>query len=118
MNPAKYDINIYKGATFQLRLTHRSNGNPTNLLGYTAMMRMKRDDRTVTAPDAFFKADTSNGSITVNEIGEVYVLVSATDTAQITSVGEGIWGIDLMAPDGTVIPILRGIAVVKPSVMV
>ncbi len=80
MMPGKYNMICSQGATFSKRLTWTIDGNPVDLTGYTAEMQAREK---YTSTNAIFTLSTSDGSITLDDEGNIDILINADDTESI-----------------------------------
>lgn len=103
--PGFYDFTIYKGATFSELLTWKDeNGALINLIGYSAQFTGEGIDRQ--AP--FLNLTTANGGITLGgSAGTITVSMNNTATAALIA-NDGIYNLELTAPDGSVTRLLEG----------
>lgn len=116
MNPAAYNITIYRGADYSLHIRHQSAGVNTDLTGYKAVARIRHDDKVGTLSDPAFTATTENGRITLSADGKIAIAIPNLATAAIGAISEGVWGLDIIDPLGKVIPLLRGAVKIKPQI--
>jgi hypothetical protein len=108
--PGTYDLTIYQGDTFSLRITlvDKATGDPVDLTGYDPLsqIRAKSHDRDALATfDA--EVDPAAGVITLK-------LASADSTA--LPPGRQVWDVQTTDPDGNVRTWLAGKATVTGQV--
>ena len=102
------NLSIDQGASYLVTLTVRgSDGNPTNLMGYTAYAQMRRSYSSSTA----YTFDTS---ITAPSSGNVILTMGATSTAQL-KYGRYVYDVEITDGDN-VLRVLEGIVDVYPNV--
>lgn len=102
--PGKYNLVVYQGESFSKRFVWRGkNRRPINLTGYTAKMQVRESEDAV----AELELTTENGGITLTSGGVIDLVITPQQTGALTF-EPAIYDIFLFAPDGTVIPILRG----------
>lgn len=77
MMPGKYNMVCAKGATFTKRLTWSIDGIPVDLTGYTAHMQAR--DK-YSSPTAIFTLSTSDGSIVLDDEGNIDLTIDADVT--------------------------------------
>lgn len=106
MSAGIYDIYIEQGATYNQPLVWKdSSGTTVNVTGYTARMQIRK---TVDATTIILTLTTENGRITVGgSNGLITLLVSATDTAALTSFC-GVYDLEVISPTGVVTRLLEG----------
>ena len=133
--PVKVQLQIYQGATFTKRfgwgsypyavterngvIINQATGRPApssdyvavDLTGWAARMQARR---TVGDAVVLFELTTENGGIVLGN-GTIDVKISAQDTATY-SWKNGVWDLELIAPDGTVTRLLEGSVSVSPEV--
>jgi hypothetical protein len=114
MAAATYDILIEQGATFQLNLVYKdSGGSPIDISGYTARMQVRRS---YDAPTALLDLTTENGAITLGGVaGSLVVEAGPTLTRDLPAKG-GVYDLELVAPSGVVVRLIRGTATISPEV--
>lgn len=107
-----YNFTIEQGATFSRTIVVKNpNDTPYNLTGYTARMQIRRD---ITATEIMMTLTTENGKLALGgNNGQISVLLSASDTAQITR--NGVYDLEL-AVGSTVYRLLRGAVTLIPEV--
>ena len=135
--PAKIQLQIYQGATFSKRLTwgsypypvaerngvivNLSTGRPApssdyiaiDLTGWTARMQARRK---IDDPDALVNLTTGNGGIFLGGIGgTVDIVMDAVKTSGFDW-KNGVWDLELVAPDGSVTRLAEGTISVSPEV--
>lgn len=118
---AEADICIFQGATFSQTLYWEVGAPPVavNLTGYTAKLQVRSTHK---SKAVILELSTSNGRITLGTSGNmttgaINLLISATDTAQL-SVCDDIKPVyDLeMTNSGVVSRILQGNVIIAPEV--
>jgi hypothetical protein len=111
----KYDITIYRGATFDLSLTWQdSNGNVFDLSSYTdAAMQIRL---TPTTPDPPIISLTLDSGITLGSTAPNIVIdIDATTTNNITIL-TGVYDLILTDSSGVVTRLLEGKVKISPDV--
>lgn len=104
IEPGKYDITIYQGATFKLALQYKdSTGTPVNMSGYTVTAKLF--DRLGTNQLASF-----TNTWTVQNSGQFTLSLAPTTTSGITE--DGQYDVLLTEPGGDKYYILQGNAFV------
>lgn len=100
-----------QGATFTQRLTWKIDGNPVNLTGYTARMKVKNIVRNFEVISI-----TSSSGITLGgSAGTIDMLVSAADMTRIVA-GKYSYDLELVSPGGVVTRLVKGTFTVTPEV--
>lgn len=113
MNPGRYNLAVYQGATFELKPVWKIGGVPVILNNYTADMQVRY------APDTsiIVELSTSNGRITIDPAyGRVNLNLTAAETAALP---KGTYKYDLNLTDVTAAKtykILEGAFIVNASV--
>jgi len=101
-----------QGATFSKRLTWSIDSVPVNLTGYTAKMQAK--DKHGVGCEAVIDITTENGGITLDSLGHINLLVSATETA-ILHAKDYVYDLELIT--GTIVyRVIEGKFIVTPEV--
>lgn len=133
--PVKVQLQIYQGATFTKRfgwgsypyavterngvIVNLATGRPApssdyiavNLTGWEARMQARR---TVGDDTVLFELTSGNGGIVLGN-GTIVVRISAQETSAYAW-KNGVWDLELIAPDGTVTRLLEGGVSVSPEV--
>lgn len=112
--PQKHDLYIFKGATFDYLFIWKDEaGALVNLTGYTARMHM-REKIESTAP--FMSFTTSDSSIVLGgAAGTIKLKASAAATSAVT-VKQGVYDLELVAPNGDVVRFLEGLVIISDEV--
>lgn len=115
MSAAAYSFSIEAGATHYRRIElTTSSGDPIDLTGYTvkAQVRETPGSETVLA-----EWSTANGrlAIPLPETGAIVFEIPAVETSGYTW-AEGVWDMELTAPNGRVERLLSGRVYVDPEV--
>ena len=124
-----YNVTIEQGSTFaRLISIEQPNlaADPTgqtfenfNLAGFTARMHIRR---TIDSASPMITLTTENGRIAINpniagaptRNNEIALLITATDTATITT--SGVYDLEIISAGGTVSKVIRGDATLIPEV--
>lgn len=118
---AEADICIFQGATFSQTL-YWEVGNPpvpVNLSGYTAKLQIRSSHKSKVV---ILELSTSNGRITLGTGGDmttgaINLLVSATDTAQLSICDDVKPVYDLEMTNGSIVSrIMQGNIIIAPEV--
>lgn len=114
MPASSYDVYIEQGATFNLALVWRDNANAlVNLTGYTARMQVRKR---ITDAVPLLDLNTTNGKITLGgTAGTIAITANAAQTAALTD-KQGVYDLELVAADGTVVRLLQGDVTISPEV--
>ena len=105
--PAKYDITIYQGATFDLPLQYRdSNNTPVNMSGYTVNAQLW--NRLATKKLANFVVDW-----TIQASGMFRLVLANTVTSAIAE--QGAYDVLVTNPNGEAFYLLEGSAFWNPG---
>jgi len=104
---AYLDIPIEQGATFTLDISVTDeNGDAIDLTGYTARMSIKRDSRETAA---LLELTTANGRIIITAAsGLVTLVLTAAETAAISTWQRGVYDLELVSGGGTVTRLCEG----------
>jgi len=101
-----------QGATFSKRLTWSINDVPVDLTGYTARMQAK--GKHGVSCEAVVDITTENGGITLDSLGHINLLVSATETATLHA-KDYVYDLELIT--GTIVyRVIEGKFIVTPEV--
>lgn len=113
--PFKVNLTIYQGSTFRWRATLKSGSPavPVDLTGYTARMQIRT---TVDAAAAEVDLTTENGGITLGDAAGTIDLYLTAAATTLYAWPEGVYDLELIAPNGDVTRRLRGGVVVSPEV--
>jgi hypothetical protein len=111
INPAKYNITAYQGATYDLNLTWAIGGTAVNLTGYTAAMQV----RTNPSDASPVLSMTSGTGITLGgTAGTIAVNVSASTMGSATP-GNYVYDLELNS-GGQVTRLIQGAFAIQPEV--
>lgn len=106
MLPANYDLTIRQGSTWAQSVTWKdSDGNPVNLVGYTARMQVRP---VLQSENVIVALTTENGRIVLGGANGTLTLELDADTTAAIQQSSGVYDIELEASDGTVTAILQG----------
>ena len=114
-HPGKYNLQIYRGSTFDKVITWKDQNKVLiNLTGWKARLHMRA---TIDAVNPFLTLTTENGGITLGgAAGTITFLAAASVTSAIT-LTQGVYDLELVAPDGvTVTRLLEGFVFISPEV--
>lgn len=111
MMPGKYNMICAQGATFSKRLTWSIDGDPVDLTGYTAEMQAREK---YSSPNAIFTLSTGDGSITLDNQGNIDLLIDSSDTENIVA-KEYVYDLELNS-GAEVYRIIEGKFIVTPEV--
>lgn len=112
MTPGKYNMICPQGATFSKRLTWSIDSVPVDLTGYTARMQAKDKYGSTCTP--VVDITTENGGISLDDEGNIDILVSSDDTEQIYA-KEYVYDLELDS-GSQVYRIIEGKFIVTPEV--
>jgi hypothetical protein len=111
INPGKYNITAYQGATYSLSLNWQIGGTAVDLSGYTAAMQVRSS---VTAPDTILDLDTGTEITLGGTAGTISITVPASTMG---SAIPGKYLYDLELDSGsTVTRLLEGAFQILPEV--
>jgi hypothetical protein len=111
---AEYDLNIDQGATFRQNFRWEAGDPPApvDLTGCSAELHIRaraRDAQPLVA------ASTSNGKLTLDNAGNIHLVLSAADTAILT-VKEAVYDLEITLTNGDVNRLVGGKVFVSPQV--
>jgi hypothetical protein len=112
MTPGKYNMICPQGATFSKRLTWSIDDEPVDLTGYTARMQAKDKAGSSCAP--VVNITTENGGISLDDDGNIDLLISASDTTGIYA-KDYFYDLELVT-GSTVYRVIEGKFIVTPEV--
>ena len=113
MPAAQYNITIEQGATWRLSLTWKDvAGAPIDLTSYTARMQVRQAYGTA---DALLNLSSGAGITLGPSTGAITLTASAAQTAAIAA-RNGVYDLEMVAPDGTVTRLLQGSVTISPEV--
>lgn len=109
------NITIEQGATFTLDLAVTDeSGNIVNLSGYTARLDIKRN---VLESTSLLQLTTANSRIIITALtGVVTLILTAAETAAITTWQRGVYDLELVSAGGVVTRLCSGDVVVSAEV--
>jgi len=108
-----YDLCLHQGATFNKRITWKSDGALVNLTNWTARMQIRA---TTEAATALIELTTANGRIALGgAAGTITLTISATDTAALTA-GRGVYDLELVSPAGLVTNLMGGVVTILRNI--
>jgi hypothetical protein len=101
MPAARYDIVIEQFVDFTLTMVRRSDGNPVDLTGYTALMQIRpRPSRPV-----IVELSTENGRIQLGgPAGTIALAITGEDTGELAPTHRAVYDL-LLQPPGPVSPV-------------
>lgn len=103
------ELTIEQGATFNTVITvNDGTGSGQNLYGYTARSQMRKSHYSSTKHDF-------NVSVTTPNIGEITMVMSAANTANLTA-GRYVYDVEIDDGQGEITRIFEGIITVLPNV--
>lgn len=111
------DLRLQQGATWHVQLTYKAGADPqsatpVDLTGYTARLQV----RSAWYSDSPLLSLTTTAGISLGgDAGTIDLHLSATETAALLW-REGVYDLELQAPDGTVLRVLAGKVTVIPEV--
>lgn len=107
VNPARYDITIHQGATFDLGVQYKdASGVPINMSGYTINAQLWNRTGTV-------KLSNFDAPYTVQASGAFRLRLSSATTSGITEQGQ--YDVMLTEPGGDKFYLLQGTAFLDPG---
>lgn len=112
MTPGKYNMVCPQGATFSKRLTWTINDEPVDLTTYTARMQARINYSNKCDP--IFSITTENGGISLDDEGNIDLLISASDTEDFVA-KEYVYDLELIS-SSFVTRLLEGKFIVTPEV--
>lgn len=112
MTPGKYNMICPQGATFTKRLTWTIGDVPVDLTGYTARMQARISYSTKCDP--LFNLTTENSGISLDDEGNIDLLISADDTSTFPA-KEYVYDLELVS-NLDVYRIVEGKFIVTPEV--
>ena len=112
MRPGKYNIVCPQGTTLSKRLTWTIDDIPVDLTTYTARMqaRVSYDNKC----DPIFTITTENGGITLDDEGNIDLLINSEDTENFVA-RDYLYDLELISAS-TVIRLIEGKFIVTPEV--
>jgi hypothetical protein len=105
MTPGRYNIKVYRGATFELAPQWKIDGKYVNVTGYSANMVVRNSP---TSPAAIVTLSSNNGRIIVGGAdGKFTLTLSAGETAAL-SAGQYVYDLQITDGAGKVFRLLEG----------
>lgn len=118
--PSDVEITIYQGATFRHSFTWKSGPTeatalPVDLTGAVARAQIRE---TYASATAIANLTTENGGVILGgSAGTVTLYLSATATAAFPTPAKPVrWDLEIVWPDGDVVRLLEGQAMISPEV--
>lgn len=114
MAAAPYRLTFRRGDSYArtFNVTLKATGAPKDLTGYTARLQVRRH---ADSPTPFLTLTTDpGGGITLGSSSITVTQDTAATAAMKWAVG--VWSLELVAPGGTVTPLLAGDAEVLPEI--
>lgn len=115
---AIYNINVKQGATYDKVLTWKNaNGNPIDLTGATALMKVKTSKCDNTCSGLIIELSTTNGRIILGGVlGTIQLLISAADNISIlTTCGQFYYDLSITIGSAIYYPV-EGTFTVESSI--
>ena len=110
MDCLRYDFDVLQGTTFTRDLQYQIQGEPVDIEGYTARMKVRKSyDLPVE-----IEITTANGKIIISETNRIDISLTAAETAALSS-GRYLYDLELVNGD-YVERILQGIFTVMAEV--
>jgi hypothetical protein len=105
MTPGRFNIKVYKGATFELAPQWKIDGKYVNVTGYSANMVVRNSP---TSPGQIITLSSNNGRIIVGgENGRFTLQLTAGETAALTA-NEYVYDLEITDTTGKVFRLLEG----------
>lgn len=114
--PLDYDIVVYSGTSYRREFRWLPDGiTPIDFVGWDAVLRVGQQSAA-----AELELTPGNGGIALTSLGQIIVLMTPTQTADLKGGRASFYNLDLTQPDGFVRRFLRGrisvVLDVKPAV--
>jgi hypothetical protein len=108
MSAGIHNIKVEQGATFSQNFTWKVSGNPVNLTGYLARLKVRDTTRRPSAVNEMISLSSPNAGIILGgAAGTIEVTISASSTAAVVA-GKYVYDLELVAPNTTVTRLLKG----------
>jgi hypothetical protein len=95
MTPGRYNIKVYRGATFQLKPRWKIDGKYVNLSGYSANMVVRNSPTSTTS---IITLSTFNGRITMGGADGTFTLNLTSAETFALAAGQYVYDIELTSP--------------------
>lgn len=116
MSAGIYNIKVEQGATYSQTFTWKINKNVVNLTGYSARMKVRDPKRQPSINQIVSLTSASGGGMTLGgAAGTIQVSIAAATTASLPT-GKHNYDIELIAADGTVTRLIKGLFTVSEEV--
>lgn len=113
MAAANYAITIEEGATFNLPVAIKANGDPVNLTNHTAQMQVRS---TLDAQAVIVEASTANGRIVITgNTGIINITIPANVTSTLDFT-QAVYDLKGTSPSGVVTRYLSGLVTFSKAV--
>lgn len=112
--PNKHNLYVFKGATFDYLFIWKDEaGALVNLTGYTARMHMREK---VESPTPFLSFNTSDSSIVLGGVAGTIRLKATAAATSAVAVKQGVYDLELVAPNTEVVRFLEGMVIISDEV--
>jgi hypothetical protein len=113
--PAKINLQLYAGATFQYTLTYLAAGETVNLTGLDARMQVRAS---YSASTPVFDLTVGDGITLGGEAGTIELGISAEESAALglKRTAEYVYDLELEDTDGRVTRLIEGTFTIYPEV--
>lgn len=116
VSPATYDITIFKGADFTLKMVwNDENSDPIDLTNFTARLQARVH---IKDSETFIDLTTENGGITLGGATGEIVLFMAAETTELIEAEEGVYDLEIITGGSpqTTTRLLQGGVVISADV--
>jgi hypothetical protein len=105
MTPGRYNIKVYRGATFQLAPQWKIDGQYVNVTGYSANMIVRNSP---TSPTAIVTLSTNNGRIVAGTTNGRFTITLTSGETQAIPAGQYVYDLEITDGAGKVLRLLEG----------
>lgn len=116
MKPAKVNIVIYQGSTFQKYFTWKVGdpAMPVNLTGYSIRCQFRSK---LSATESLIEFTTTNGKIIITDplLGNFYLTLTAEETSAI-DFKSAVYDVEVVSPSGYVTRLIEGSVSISPEI--
>lgn len=109
----QYKLNIRPGATFRQTFVWIEDGQPINLIGWTARAHFRDAEGHL-----WIDMTTENGGITLTSDGNILLYISALDTIGLQAITDTLmWDLLIQDVGGEIYPpVIEGVAEITPTI--
>lgn len=105
MTPGRFNIKVYRGATFELAPQWKIDGQFVNVTGYSANMIVRNSP---TSTSSIITLNTNNGRIVTGNTNGKFTLQLTSGETQTLPAGQYVYDLEITDDEGKVFRLLEG----------